>query len=293
MGLAASQTRFLSLTARKSDLEYQAQVLNTRRLQLADESAAAAKAYTDGMANQTIRVSYKAETGNSNDLATVWYELNYANLVERGFQVIGMAGDQLHPSPYTEYLEGSTIDEKTHSSLTEQEQNLCVPDGKGGYVLKQTIRKDTVPSYNGMDIQTLLMSGQGQIVDSRFFEYLCQHGYGTDSYYNLDKDGNKVPTTYADLLEKWENDSLNGGVSATIDWRADVTSTFKATSYTEDDEKVAAAYEAKTAEIQAQDKKLETQIKTIETEHKAIETEMEAVKKVIEKNIENSYKSFA
>ena len=39
MGLAASQTRFLQLTARKSNIEFQGQQLNQQRLLLANESA--------------------------------------------------------------------------------------------------------------------------------------------------------------------------------------------------------------------------------------------------------------
>ena len=39
MGLAASQARYLALTARKSDLEFQSQTINTRRLQLAYKTA--------------------------------------------------------------------------------------------------------------------------------------------------------------------------------------------------------------------------------------------------------------
>ena len=39
MGLAASQVRFLDLTARKSNVEYQGQQVNQQRTALADQSA--------------------------------------------------------------------------------------------------------------------------------------------------------------------------------------------------------------------------------------------------------------
>ena len=45
--------------------------------------------------------------------------------------------------------------------------------------------------------------------------------------------------------------------------------------------------------IQSQDQTLEVRLKNIDTEHKALDTEMEAVKKVLEKNIESSFKTFA
>ena len=39
MGLAASQARFLQLTARRSNIEYEGQQINQQRLALANESA--------------------------------------------------------------------------------------------------------------------------------------------------------------------------------------------------------------------------------------------------------------
>lgn len=45
--------------------------------------------------------------------------------------------------------------------------------------------------------------------------------------------------------------------------------------------------------IQSQDKKLELKLQDLDTQQKALSTEMESVKKVIDKNIENSFKSFA
>ena len=45
--------------------------------------------------------------------------------------------------------------------------------------------------------------------------------------------------------------------------------------------------------IQSQDQTLEVRLKNIDTEHKALDTEMEAIKKVLEKNIESSFKTFA
>jgi hypothetical protein len=51
-------------------------------------------------------------------------------------------------------------------------------------------------------------------------------------------------------------------------------------------------YEIKMAQVQALDKELELREKNLETQHKAIETEYDAVKKVIDKNIEISFKTF-
>ena len=49
----------------------------------------------------------------------------------------------------------------------------------------------------------------------------------------------------------------------------------------------------KTKQLQQQDKSLELKLKQIDTDHNAIQTEMEAVSKVITKNIETTFKTFA
>lgn len=50
---------------------------------------------------------------------------------------------------------------------------------------------------------------------------------------------------------------------------------------------------SQTKQVQAQDKSLELKMKQLDTEHNAVQTEMEAVQKVIQKNIESSFKTFA
>lgn len=46
----------------------------------------------------------------------------------------------------------------------------------------------------------------------------------------------------------------------------------------------------KLAMLQQEDKKLEIKIKQIDTQHKAVQTEVESVQKVVDKNIEQSFK---
>ena len=49
---------------------------------------------------------------------------------------------------------------------------------------------------------------------------------------------------------------------------------------------------AKTEAIQEQDRTLELRLRQLDTEQDALQTEMEAVKKVIEKNVESTFKTF-
>lgn len=50
---------------------------------------------------------------------------------------------------------------------------------------------------------------------------------------------------------------------------------------------------AETEKIQQNDKQLELQLKQLDTEQQAIQTEMDAIKKVIDKNIDQTFKTFA
>ena len=49
---------------------------------------------------------------------------------------------------------------------------------------------------------------------------------------------------------------------------------------------------AKTEKIQQEDRTLELRLRQLDTEQEALQTEMEAVKKVIDKNIESTFKTF-
>ena len=49
---------------------------------------------------------------------------------------------------------------------------------------------------------------------------------------------------------------------------------------------------AKTEVIQEEDRTLELRLRQLDTEQDALQTEMEAVKKVIEKNVESTFKTF-
>ena len=62
---------------------------------------------------------------------------------------------------------------------------------------------------------------------------------------------------------------------------------------TSDDAQAESDYEAKTAALKCQDQMLDMEIKQIETQHKAVETEWDSVKKIIEGNIDKTFKIFA
>jgi len=52
-------------------------------------------------------------------------------------------------------------------------------------------------------------------------------------------------------------------------------------------------YNSQEASFQAQDKILEQQLEQLNTQHNAVQTEIDTVKKIIDKNIDQTFKTFA
>ena len=65
MGLSASQARFLQLTARRNDYEYQAQQINHMRATVADKMQDISMLYSDGMNNRQLCFVTPGENGTS------------------------------------------------------------------------------------------------------------------------------------------------------------------------------------------------------------------------------------
>ena len=124
------------------------------------------------------------------------------------------------------------------------------------------------------------------------YEELIKAGY-TLQYANGDAYDNEGNST------AWLQDQIQKGdsiiLSATTGEEVGITgsSNFYQTYYTEDDDAATAEYESKMAQIQTKEKKLQIDLNQIENQQKACDTEIDSVKKVIEKNIERTFKTFA
>ena len=79
----------------------------------------------------------------------------------------------------------------------------------------------------------------------------------------------------------WEN----------IVWQG--SSAISETYDTTDDAAAQAEYESEITEIQKRDKLLELRLEQVQTQQEAVQTEMESIKQVIDKNIEDSFTTFA
>ena len=98
MGLAASQTRFLTLTARQSDLEYQSQQICNSRLQLSSRLEEIATEYTNAQSSRNLFTS-----GFS---PLKYQQLSTTNLAQAGLQIIEVKSGELfenYTPPVGEY----------------------------------------------------------------------------------------------------------------------------------------------------------------------------------------------
>lgn len=131
---------------------------------------------------------------------------------------------------------------------------------------------------------------------SNVFDKIKSNGYNAPGDSNM-KDSAWLYTQLNSgnifLEEQTNNDANNDGVK---DWEKVSYSSGDATLKTDSDDtetaKAEAEYNKVMAQIEAKDKRFDLQLKQIDTEHQAIQTEMDSVKKVIDKNIERSFKIF-
>ncbi len=86
MGLSASQARFLQLTARQSNVEYQAQQISFERLQLANKMTDAANLYQDRTSNRKYTFTYRNGEGTQTVDLTYKNYLNFMNKQQEGLK---------------------------------------------------------------------------------------------------------------------------------------------------------------------------------------------------------------
>ena len=223
MGLSASQARYLCLTARKNNVEYQIQQLTQQKLALANMLDDEALLWSNGMNTQHLYYSVGGSGSANVDLPRLSYQIVTGGLNDGGL-------------------------------------GLNVRDSYGRTVVPEL--PDPMP--------------EGKTVADYAIEPYC---YQADYFENNLKTGNW-------FIQKY--DESGNLVDLPLDG-----ANFVYEGIDEGDYAIGnAEYENKVAALQRIDKKFDTQIQQLSTEQKAIETEMDSVKKVIDKNIDETFKTF-
>lgn len=262
VGLSSSQARMLLLTARKSDLEYRAQMISQRKINLAMETQELATKYSNAMSNRTMLLSYKTEDGKE-----VQQKLDYYGLTSKD----GVMNTQyLVVTASGKYAYTGQTDEETRSDFAKVALKLAEAEGKDSQYYNADKTINLTKLYNDYESKMTYVKGMS---NADYFQEALRNG--------------GLYVAQAAIDEK----TGDAGTFKNISWGS--VGPIQDKLDTEDDAQAQAEYEAKTIVLSNQDKMLDLELNQIETQHKAIETEYSSVEKLVQKNIEVTYKIFA
>lgn len=352
MGMAASQARYIELTARKTNVEYEGQQINQQRTALSNESA--------GMFSQLMSLNVPVPPSTDN-YTTTQYTFNDGNNECVVNDVQPLSGSTLYNSTvsYSYNLPIYTGVKKVRTDLgvskvvSGTDTTYWLTDGAaGGKATNQTnlIQCSTTDKDYANDVKALTAvvskAGVGDNIASKtlgfdptstttqaatignIWKYYGANGVA--SYYDATDletivsksgyQGQAVSTQsyYATDIETAQNFSEPANVTksstgrySTIQLQSEPGTTLNLTASTTTDNvaytnamneyeyqqnlyaKAVEDINAKTEVIEQEDRTLEMKLKQLDTEQEALQTEMDAVKKVIDKNIEQTFKTFS
>jgi len=270
MGLAASQARLLLLTARKSDLEYRAQMICQRKVMLAMQTEELATNYSKALNNRMLYFTWTTDQskGTTKQELLTYSNFTSAQNVTR-YRLI---------DPNTGKIACLSLEEASkyvnEKKYQDGEGNFTDKAGYDAAVAEQQKSMVVLPALKNTEyLQQAIQSGA----------LIIQRMY-TEQVAKLDDEGNPIKEngqTKYDTLTDWQSTPLSG--------MEDVDSKL----YQDDDAEASAEYEYQSLLVQTQDKQLDVELKQVETQQKACESEIDSVKKVLEKNIESSFKTFS
>lgn len=228
MGMSASQSRFLLLTAQKSDVEYEVQQISQQRLTLSQKTEQISKKYAEATNARMLLFN-----GFNADGQKVSAQLTYNHIVAdapagMGFRVVTAGTGKIVVAKYPE-------------GITEAEKQNYFIDDK-------------------------LNDAEGFEKNLRAGNYIIQ-----------------MPATQTE-----ENSAGDSFTNVSIDGSMFIEDAAKKDGLPAAE----AEYKEETATVQNIDKRLELKAKQLDAKHKALETEIESVQKVIQKNVETSFKTF-
>ncbi len=320
MGLAASQARFLGITARKSNIEYEGQQVNQQRTALAEE------------VNSLYSKLLSLEVPVAPD-TTQFYETNYSFSIADKSN--GLDGDYIIKTYYMndDGLTYNITAERTYEKNVAEQSNLTSQwqikkdDATGEYSLYDTkndknypltpsTNQDMINLINNTEGVTPIKDGDslytytdadGQphyIPASQVEKYTETEPCDLTSYLKTNKSVTESKyfenvTIKLDENGRMEKISLDDYTGLDVDTtRSYDTEGYDAAlrDYTmskDEYDKMVADLNAKTESLQQEDKVLELRLNQIDTEQNELQTELEAVKAILDKNIENTFNTFS
>ena len=299
MGLAASQGRYLCLTARNSDLVYEGQQISQQRLALTNETQQVADKYNEAMNNKIMQ---------ANTADGVTQQLTYDILTSQnpysglGMRLVDLNGNVVIPGEYIE------VSSKEKQEATDGEEALSNNyNSSKKYSSKEEFIQKYFSDVTGDALTELSSKSLADLCD--YYNELYPESelnvvYKDKSNSELVGEGEHVvkdancmdPIYLQEMLStgQWLIQQANPNEESgwdDITWQG--SSLISEVYYTADDAAAEAEYEAAMTKIQKQDKLLELRLEQVQTQQSSVEKEMESVKQIIDKNIEDSFKTFA
>lgn len=351
MGMSASQARYLGLTARRNNNEYEAQQVAEQKTMLAMQMDMVATDYTKKVGNRELLFVQMDPTSNKSTEKKLSYDIITSTNPFSGMnmRVVDATGKVIVPNDQTAHFD--QMQQTAIDNYTKAMANKCFTS--------TTANPDGTTServFDGPNFTTSYLSGlndyaSNPILDKDgneinvddfkakikllnapdFNEFWKSNNYSfknTNIFNNQERafteDDNAAKATYdsemakisdlrniqykpdlncldPDYLEnklrsgEWFLEKHNPNIGESEDW---ISTSWQGEAAIDDaadksdDGAAEAEYTQQSQFFQSQDKVLELRMKQLDTEHSAIQTEMDSVKKVIDKNVESSFKTF-
>lgn len=289
MGLAASQARYLCLTARMSDLVFEGQQISQQRLQLTRESQEIAAKYSEAM-NNTVMQAITPEGGTQ--------QLTYQILTSKdpftglSMRLVDENGYVVSP-PKTYTMTASSTDDNgeeitetfaSSSEFIKKYMNNISEDEASELSTKNlnelmSYYRENYPdstltlSVNDNTVDGIKNDGERYVYDEKCLDPEYLQEMITSGQWTIQQPSMNEEDEWSDF--SWQSSTNIQSVSDTTD-----------------DAAAEAEYEAELARIQKRDKTLELRLEQIETEEQAVEKELESVKGIVKDNIQQSFQTF-
>lgn len=267
MGMSASQARLLTITARLSDNELSAQSVQNAKIRLSSDTQSISTNYLNSLDSKVMKMNVVNDQGK-----LVYQDLSYALLMGYnkdqggGYRLTDVFGRVLVPEEVAKAYNGSEGDlNKFMSSPTIVNELNKDPNAKEH---RTNYYKDL---FSQMQQSGTCAKPQALLNNNDYIQNQLKTGGLYLERYQLKDDGN-----YGYKSDSWQ--SGNNGITEVEDTRSR--------------ESIKAKYDVDLQKVQSKDKKFDLELKRLDTEHNALQTEYDSVKKVIDKNIESSFKIF-
>jgi len=288
MGLAASQGRMLCLTARMSDLIYEGQQISQQRMSLASQQEAIATEYTEKMNNTILQA-----TTPEGETQRLTYDLLTSQdaFTGLGMRIVDTNGNVVVPGNGTVVSisdsEGntSTYDMTNIGEFITNYLNVSPSDDKYQEYSKMSMT-ELVEAYNS----TLSEDDTNKASVTDKYSYLKS---SSDERYCYDENVND-PEYLQNMLVNGEWTIQKMDEKSTweeVVWQG--SNTISEVYDTSDDAAAESEYESAMLAVQKKDKLLELRLEEVQTQEEAVETDLDSIRDVIDKNIEDSFKTFA